>query len=206
MQNQKSKFMALLTWLLPSGSEWVIGITFTFVTLAVSNSVVFRDMIFVPQDFQVKTAALDSLSTLIESVFGDQIARSGVVAIFWAIVGLLVYILIWLGLNFSNELGNDLAVTKYVHPRNIDTHSPLRDLISKILFQFVALFVLIFYINLMVGTLLPYIGGMFKTTIQQWPSKISTKYAIFGFVAEIVALHAFVVLVRALTLRKRIFG
>ena len=206
MQNQKSKFMALLAWLLPSGSEWVIGTTFTFVTLAVSNSVLFRDIIFVPQDFQIKTAALDSLSTLIEAVFGDQIARSGVVAIFWALVGLFVYILIWLGLNFSNELGNDLAVTKYVHPRNIDTHSPLRDLISKIIFQVVALFVLIFYINLMVGTLLPYIGGMFKTAVEQWPSAISTKYAIYGLLVELLVLHVFVVLVRVLTLRKRVFG
>ena len=206
MQNQKNKFVALLTWLLPSGSELIIASTFTIATLAISNSTVVRDLIFLPQDFQIKTAALDSLSRLIETVFGDQIARSGVVAIFWALVGLFVYILIWLGLNFSNELGNDLALTKYLHPRHVDTHSRLRDLISKVVFRAMALFILIFYVNLVMSTLLPYIGGMFRVTLQQWPSMISLKYLGLGVILEIVALHGLVVMIRAIILRKRVFG
>lgn len=206
MQNQKNKLFALISWLLPSGSELIIASFFTLMTLLVSNSTFFRDLIFLPTDLQIKTVVLDSLSNLIESVFGDQIARSGVVAIFWALVGLFVYILIWLGMNFSNELGNDLAITKYVHPRNIDTHSPLRDLASKVVFQIMAIFVLIFYINLIVSFILPYIGGMFRMAIEHWPTSLALKNIAYGVLIEIPTLHLFVILVRALTLRKRVFS
>jgi hypothetical protein len=139
-------------------------------TLAVSNAGFLRSFVFLPESFQLKSAILDSLNNLVTRLVGDQIARSAIVAIFWALVGLVVYLLIWLVLNFSGELGNDLAITKYVHPRNVDTHSPLRDFVSRVSFQFVTLCVFIFYINLVIGTLLPYFGGLFRTAINDWPS------------------------------------
>ena len=191
---------------MPSGSQLLITIIFGILTMLFSNVDFFKNFIYVPDNFNLLTAMLDSLDSLIEALVGDQIARSGVVAIFWALTGLLVYILIWLTLNFSNELGNDLATTKYVHPKNVDTRSPLRDLVSKISFQAMSLALLVFYINFLLTVLLPYVGDMFRNTIDQWPSLESFKYLCLGMITELITLHVFVILVRALTLRKRIFG
>ncbi len=206
MRNQKDNLTSITAWLLPSGTELALLVGFSLLTVATHNTTFFRNVIFLPQNFQLKSAVLNSLSNLLQLLVGDHIARSAVVAIFWALVGLFVYILIWLTMNFSSELSNDLALTKWVHPRNIDTRSPLRNFLSRVSFQLVVLFFLIFYLNLIVGSLLPYIGGMFHIAIRDWPRPQAIKYALVGVVIEMVVLHVFVVLVRTVTLRKRVFG
>lgn len=206
MKNQNSKLMPILSWLLPSGVELAISSALCALTITVSNASFFRDLVYLPKTFELKSAVLDSFNNLLVRLVGDSIARSAVVAIFWAVVGLIVYIFIWLSINVSSEIGNDLATTKYMHPRNVDTHSPLRNFLSRISFQFGALFVFVAYANLAIGVLLPYSGGLLRATMREWPSTQAIEYAVLGIVGELVVLHVFVILIRALVLRKRIFG
>ena len=204
MKNQNT-ITSFFSWLLPTATELVAIIGFVIATLTVSNISFFSDFIFLPRDFHIKNQILDSINNLLVQVVGVNVARSAVVAIFWAFVGLLVYAAIWVILNFSDELGNDLAITKYVHPRNVDTQSPLRNFLSRISFQAGMLFVLIFYANMVVSVLLPYCAGLFRTTIRDWPTLQGFQYAILGFVTEMLVLHFLVILIRAFLLRKRVF-
>ncbi len=205
MKQQNSKFYTLISWLQPSAIELVVISTLSVLTLALSNVVFFQDLVFLPKDFSLKAATLDSLNNFIVKLVGDSIARSVVVAVFWASIGLLVYIMIWLLLNFSNELGNDLAVTRYMHPRNVDTNSPWRSYLSRVSFQITALVVFIFYLNVSFGALIPYCGGLFKSALMQWPSLVALKYAVIGLASELVVLHVMILLIRTLMLRKRVF-
>ncbi len=203
---KQNKFYSILAWLLPSGGETIFYIAFCGITLVSSNATFLRSFIYLPNGFQLQSAVLNSANSIVENFVGDRIAQSAVVAIFWAVVGLGVYVLIWLGLNFSSELGNDLAVTKFVHPNNVDTRSPLRDLISRSIFQFFTLCILIFYINLIVSVLLPYIGGLLRIAVQEWPKISGIKSGIIGIVSEFIILHFFTIILRIFTLRKRVFG
>ena len=206
MRDYKKQFKNLLYWILPSGTELVMFTGLSFITLTLSNAPFLKSVLYLPKDFQLTTATLNSINNLLVKVFGEDASRFGVVSFFWALVGAGVYVLIWLAINFSEELGNDLAVTKYIHPKNIDTHSPLLNMLSRISFQFVALCLFFLYVNILIGALLPYVGEAFRTSITRWPNIASLYYGFLGIILEILALHTAVVLLRSLTLRKRIFG
>jgi succinate dehydrogenase hydrophobic anchor subunit len=107
-------------------------------------------------------------------------------------------------MNFSNELSNDLAATKYVHPRNVDTKSPLHDLLSRTSFQVITFIVLAIYVNMLVSVLLPYSGGLYRAMFQAWPDLVLVKHFITGVLVQLFSLHFVIVLVRAMLLRKRI--
>ena len=205
MRDYKKQIMALLYWILPSGTELVMFTGLSLSTLTLSNAPFLKSVLYLPKDFQLTSAALDSINNLLVKIFGEDVSRFGVVSFFWALVGFGVYVLIWLAINFSEELGNDLAITKYIHPKNIDTHSPLLNMLSRISFQFVALCLFFLYINILIGALLPYVGEAFRTSITRWPNIASLYYGFLGIILEILALHTAVVLLRSLTLRKRIF-
>ena len=196
MENQNNKFKPILYWLSPSGSGLIIYLALGSLTLAVSNASFFQNFFDLPKDFQLGTAVLDSISQLVERFVGDHIARSAIVAIFWAIVGLFVYVLIWAVINYSDEFGDDLAATKYLHPRNFKSSSPLREFISRSIFQCLVIIILILYINLLVGVLLPRIGALFQTSIQKWPDPSSFGHGALGIISEIIILHFLVILIR----------
>ncbi|HSX44801.1 MAG TPA: hypothetical protein VLF39_01655 [Candidatus Saccharimonadales bacterium] len=202
----RNKLLAIVSWLLPSGSGVIIYFLTSVLTLSLSNANYFRSFFDLPQNFHFKNALLDSINNLVQRFVGDHIARSAIVALFWALVGLLVYMVIWVMINYSDEIGNDLAVTKYMHPRNSDTRSPLRGLIVRIAFQVIALIILIIYLNMVINVIIPRIGNLYRQSIHQWPSLQSVGHGSLGLLCEFVALHLIILLARLLTLRKRIFG
>lgn len=206
MDSQNTKFKSIILWLLPSGTGFVIYLSLCGLTLATSNATFFRNLFYIPQNFQLQSAVLDSIGNLVEHLVGDQIARSAVVAIFWAVVGLFVYVLIWMLMNYSDDLGSDLAATKYMHPRNFNTKSALHEFISRSLFKIVVFFILVFYINFTIGVFTPHIGHLYRVAIQQWPQFMSIVNAFVGICIQFFMIHFMVVLARLLTLRRRIFG
>jgi hypothetical protein len=149
---------------------------------------------------------LDSINDLIQRFVGDHVARSAVVAIFWALVGLAVYLLIWALINYSDEFGSDLAATGYVHPKNVNTTAPLIYFITRIAFQIFSLLLLVFYINFLIGVLIPRLGVFYQTSTKLWPSTNSLENGLIGIIGEFAIIHVIVVLIRFLLLRKRIFG
>lgn len=118
---------------------------------------------------------------------------------------MLVYVVLWLGQNFSTELSNDLAMTKYVHPRGADPVSPLRNFISLTIFRIVIFIILVFYLNLCVRVLLPLWFTQYRDVIQNWPKSEYFLDAALAAVSQIIMLHGIVVFARLLFLRKRLF-
>lgn len=205
MPNKKDRLMSFAGWLTPSVSELVIYLFVAISTLFISNVSFVRDFIYAPTDFSLWAIILDSINSLLDRFVGEGTARTVVVIVFWALVGLLVYSIIWIISNFSDELGNDLAMTKYVHPRNVDTTSPLRDFISRTLFRVAVLVLLVLYAVLFWQALLPFCMDQFRQALDAWPTLASFKAALIGIAAQVITLHIFVVFARLLFLKKRIF-
>lgn len=205
MPNKKDRLRSVVGWLTPSVSELVIYLFVAISTLFISNVSFVRDFIFAPSDFSLWTVILDSINSLLDRFVGEGTARTVVVIVFWALVGLLVYAVIWVLSNFSDELGNDLALTKYVHPRNVDTSSPLRDFISRTLFRIAIFVLLVFYAVIFWQALLPFCMDQFRQALGAWPTLESFKAALIGVAVQVITLHVFIVFARLLFLKKRIF-
>jgi hypothetical protein len=206
MNLKNSSIGQLFSWLAPSPGEFTAYLSITILTLGLSVTELLRDFLYAPEDFNLVSFTLQSISDFIGSIAGQNLGSGVITAIFWGFIGLVVYLMVWLGINFSTELGNDLAITKYVHPRNVDTHSPLRDLISKTLFRLVTSIVLVIYLNILFGVLMPYVGGLYYSGGKAWPSIGSSKNFVVGVIIQLVAMHVLTVLVRFICLRKRVFG
>lgn len=205
MQKNQSKLMQIISWLTPTGIDIVWYLSIAVLLLVVSNADFFRTFLFAPEGFDLRESVLTATDDFLQQFLGEN-ARNIVVIVFWGMVGLIVYIFVWLSMNFSTELGNDLALTKYVHPRGVDMHSPLRDFISKSIFRLSVGLVLIFYTVILVSVLLPLSAGYFEVAVEKFVSLQSVTHGLLGFGVSLMALHFFTVLIRLMTLRKRVFG
>lgn len=192
-------------WVLPTPLEIFIYVFITAVAFALSNVSFIRDVLFAPSDFNLQTAVLGSINDLLQRLVGERIAASLSLAFFWGLVGMLVYVVLWLGQNFSTEFSNDLAMTKYVHPRGADPASPLRNFISLTMFRIVIFIIFVFYINLCIRVLVPLWLTQFRDVIQNWPKSEYFLDAAMAAAGQIVMLHGTVVFARLLFLRKRLF-
>ncbi|MEK7602864.1 MAG: hypothetical protein AAB459_01290 [Patescibacteria group bacterium] len=206
MPKSSTKFYQILAWLLPTG----IGLfTYTVSTILLafsSLSSYVRELLFTPKDFNFSDSVLTTINDMLSQLVGDLAARNLVVVVFWGMIGLMVYIFVWLGINFSTEFGNDLAYTKYLHPKGVDVSSPLRNFLSKAIFRFCSGIVLFIYTLTLVGVLIPLAGGLFYQAGELFFSISALVHILMGSGITFIGLHTLIIFVRLLTLRKRIFG
>jgi len=202
--SRKRLHLALL-WILPSGIEIALYIFLVAVTFAVSGMDVVRSLLFVSGDFNPIRLGVASIDVLLQRFVGEKIAGSLSLGIFWAIVGLIVNVLWWLGSNFSTELSNDLVFSKYVHPRDTNPRAQLREFIERTVIRTCVAIIAIIYINFFFSQGLPRVTANFAEVINNWSTYKDIKTILITSVAQIFMLHIFVVLTRLILLRKQIF-
>lgn len=176
------------------------------VTLLTINTQAVRSFLLIPDDFSLQTALLGSIEHWLAGIIGEQLAATLITGLFWGLIGIIVYFLIRVFGNFSNELGSDLVITRYMHPRGDDTYSPLKALMLRIFFHVVIAACMVLYINFFISQLLPLISDTLSGITAHW-NNASYLYAAGKIVViEMLSLHILVVFVRLLLLRKRVFG
>lgn len=201
----KKRIQHLLLWLLPSGIEVAFYVFITAVTFLVSGLDIVKELLFVSGDFNPIRSAILWIDTILQNFVGEKIAGSLSLAIFWGIIGLIVNLIWWLGSNFSTELSNDLVFSRYVHPRNTDPKSPLREFVERTFIRTTVAIIGIIYINFFLSQGLPRVSANFAEVIKNWSTSKEYMNIIINVVAEIMMLHMFVILTRLLLLRKQIF-
>lgn len=204
--SQKNSAIHALIWLLPTPVEAFVYVLIALVTLAVSNIDVIKQFFFISSSTGLKEAILGSLESLLTGFLGAKTAATLVTGIFWGIVGMIVYVLLWLLGNFSTELSNDLAITRFMHPKGTDTYEPLKRLVLKLVFHVFVIILIIVYSNLLITVLLPIWATEYAELIDHWPQSDYIWVAAGAFAAHFFALHLIVILFRLLVLRKRVFG
>lgn len=204
--SQSNSVVQALIWLLPTPVEALIYILLALATLGVSNIEAINQFFFLSSDVGFKEAILGSLETLLKTILGEETAATLVTGLFWGVVGMAVYVFIWLFGNFSTELSNDLAITRFMHPRGADTYEPLKALLLRLVFHVFVAILLVIYGNLLITVLLPIWTNEYANLYDFWPQTDYIQAALKAFVTQLLGLHIVVILVRLLLLRKRVFG
>lgn len=203
--NYKTTITQTLIWLLPTVVEIAVYALLALITLALSNIDFITEFLLLPPDFSLKTAVLGSVEELLAQLFGQRTAATLITGIFWGVVGMIVYVLIWLFGNFSTELSNDLALSRFMHPRGADTYSPLKGFLFRLIFQFFIGVLVVIYLNLLITVMLPVWATRYNIAVDMWPHAGSIWVILLTLATQVLALHLLTVLFRLLLLRKRIF-
>lgn len=201
----KNRALLLIAWLLPTWLELALYVFIGFFTIFISNLEVVREILFATGDFNPIRAAIDSITVVLERIVGERAAGSLSLAIFWGLVGLIVNAIWWVGSNFSTELNNDLVFSSYVHPKNYDPKSPLREFISRSIFRGAIAIVFVFFTNFVLREALPHLTTSYNGIIRNWSNEMNFVGLLVGLLSQLLVLHGFVVLTRLLMLRKQIF-
>lgn len=206
MAERQNNFKYVLLWLLPTWTELIIYLFFVFFTALLCSQDFVNSLLFSSGDFNPIRAGIASIDGLLQHFLGEKLAGGLSLGIFWGIVGLAVNLLWWLGNNFSTELNNDLVFSKYVHPRDTDPNSQLRELIIRTLVRTVTAIIGLSYLNFTLSQGLPSITNRFADMFKNWSSASQWQELIFLIFYEVLLLHGFVVLTRLILLRKQVFS
>lgn len=204
--SEQNRMVLVFRWFLPTAVEVALYIGFILTTIALTNTSFIQDYFLVPDDFSLRTAVLGSFENMLTELVGARAAATLVTAIFWALVGVLIYLLLWLMGNFSTELTNDLAVTKYIHPRGSDTYSPLKALMFRIIYHSLLIILLLFYLSFLVQTLLPFLSSRYEGVTKFWGQTDAMLGLFWAGLCQFVAMHIMIIIIRLLLFRKRVFG
>lgn len=202
----RNRISAVITWFLPTWLELALYIFICLFTIFISNLGVVREILYASGDFNPVRAGIDILTNLLEHFVGERVAGSLSLAIFWGLVGLFVNAVWWVASNFSTELNNDLVFSNYVHPRNYDPKSQLHEFITRTIFRSAVALLFLFYINYALRSVLPHLTTHYHDVLSNWSVTRDIGGLLSSIGAQILMMHAFIVLTRLLLLKKQIFS
>ncbi len=201
--NKQSDIKQAIFWLLPTASEIVAYIGLGLLTVLVANIRAFRSSFLLPENFQVKKAIFDNIDNLLNLLTFHK-TDVVVTAVFWAFIGLVVFLLFTVVLTFSSEFTNELGTRRYIYPKGANRNFIFRAYLQSMLLRLVALCLLLFYTFVVFGALMPWVLSHY---VMQGGFNYSYIITVLGILLlEILMLHFFAILGRIIFLKKRIFG
>ncbi len=206
MTPKQERIYQTILWLLPTGAEIVVYFSLSVATMALSSQAFLKNWLYIPEDYNFLKTMLHSIDSFLPRILGERIGGSLSLGVFWGFIGMLVYLAIWLFMNFSTELNNELVLSKYVHPRNTAPQPHLGQFIAKLIFRIFVVLLSVFYINVLISSLLPFFGSKYRAVTMEWPRQNYMVFTLlFTLMGQMLAFHIITVLVRLLVLRKRVF-
>lgn len=205
MKSTENKAQLLFIWLMPTAIELTVYVMLSALTIFLCSQDLINTLLFATGDFNPIRAGVGSVDQLLTHVVGQRVAGSLSLAIFWGMVGLVVNLLWWVGSNFSTELNNDLVFSKYVHPKDTDPRSQLREFIERTVIRTSVAIVGIVYVNFALSQGFPRISARFAAITKDWSFRAQWKPLVFTILTEMFMLHVLVVLTRLVLLRKKVF-
>ena len=206
MNTSRDNIKQAFFWLMPNGIEILVYIFITGATLILSGVDRLKDLLFVSGDFNPIRLGISGIDLLLTRLVGEKIAGTLSLAIFWALVGVVVNLIWWAGSNVTTEINEDLEFSKYVHPSGVDPQSQIQDFSKKIALRTAVAVIGLLYFNFFISTGLPYVNQSYSKVINNWSTNKDFKTLIIAVTIEILLLHVFVVLTRVMLLRKRVFS
>ena len=123
----------------------------------------------------------------------------------WMLIGALVYLLLWVVITTFKTYEDDISpLHGLVVPRGYTRHRELTTIIARVLLRTFAGIGFIFWVVIFFGGTLPYSNATFLDSLSHL-SIMSIPQVLFATVQVTVSIYAFIVLIRLLLLRKRIF-
>jgi hypothetical protein len=206
MNTSRENIKQAIFWLMPNGIEILIYLFITGATLILSGVDRLKDLLFVSGDFNPIRLGISGIDLLLTNLVGEKLAGTLSLAIFWALVGVLVNLIWWAGSNVTTEINEDLEFSKYVHPSGVDPQSQIQDFMKKAALRTAVAVLGILYFNYFISTGLPHVNRNYSKVISDWSTNKDVKTLLLTIATEILLLHVFVVLTRVMLLRKRVFS
>ncbi len=206
MNTSRDNIKQAFFWLMPNGIEILIYIFITGATLILSGVDRLKDLLFVSGDFNPIRLGISGIDLLLTKLVGEKLAGTLSLAIFWALVGVVVNLIWWAGSNVTTEINEDLEFSKYVHPSGVDPQSQIQDFSKKIALRTAVAVIGLLYFNFFISTGLPHVNQSYSKVINSWSTNKDFKTLLIAIATEILLLHVFVVLTRVMLLRKRVFS
>lgn len=148
-------------------------------------------------------SAHTTYSTYYNNIFGNSTLNSILFFVFWMIIGLIVYIFIMIlnqGISEADEVAHEL---NYVH---IQKNELLEQISIKLGIRFAVILGIAVYSFLFLKTLLPFSLANLQIVAGSLPNVTGIGYGLIGILSLALSLHAYVVLIRLLFLRVRLFA
>ena len=206
MNTSRENIKQAIFWLMPNGIEILIYLFITGATLILSGVDRLKDLLFVSGDFNPIRLGISGIDLLLTRLVGEKLAGTLSLAIFWALVGVVVNLIWWAGSNVTTEINEDLEFSKYVHPSGVDPQSQIQDYSKKIALRTAVAVIGLLYFNFFISAGLPYVNQRYSKVINSWSTNKDFKTLLIAITIEILLLHVFVVLTRVMLLRKRVFS
>jgi hypothetical protein len=179
----------------------VVLYTFLSVLIIVLNQFkTIEQYLQVPHNFQIMHSIFSWLDSALTRMIGENSTASLVVGLFWAVVGLGVYIFLRGIAHFISDLGEGYEARGFVWPKGANRNQHLIEAFTRTGFRIVACIgLLVILLGPLAAVihgpvLTDFIGGGFVATL------------VFWFIASWITLHLVVVLLRLVILKPRLFG
>jgi len=202
-QQIKKSLTIFLTLLSPS----IIGLTIYsvifFITFAVEQNEQFNLALQTFSLNNFKGTFVYGLVNSITKLLNTQIANTIAIYTFWIVIGMAVYFIgSSLYRNF-HELTQDISIRHYLWPQGTDKNRPVLIFFEKTVFRIGVFIAIIIYLYKVLPSLFVFIRAhdlKFEFTGQYGITLLKV------FLAEFIVFHVAVILLRLLTLRKRVVG
>lgn len=148
----------------------------------------------------VQTKAVDTSAVIDEKLLGLGDRLDGLLdgrvgqMIFWAIVGCIIYMLIWLAQNTIINLRNDVIADKYLHPNSYKSSSYWEGVIAHKIFFVCLLVGFITYVYFAFSLFIPILSQAFYVATYSFTVPDSVFQLIITLILNAILLYIFVML------------
>jgi hypothetical protein len=195
-----SKFKQYTAVFLPTAGG-VVFYLFLSAVILISNQVEsIRNVLDLPGNIQLSRTAFHWAEKTLTGLIGQSRTTTLVVGLFWAVVGVVVYILLLRLAHFIVEVDDGLSQKGYVWPKGADRYAPLKRVAESVLFRGIAAVILLILIFGPVPLAIR--GPVFVDLVG--PNHVLQ--LVVWFFANVLLLHTIVVLARLVVQRRRLFG
>jgi hypothetical protein len=194
VQNKKTEIYRAL--LLPSAIGAVFYTFASALIIFLHQFTFIEHYLQIPDNVNFLRMFLSWLDRTVTTIIGETRTEVIVVGLFWAVVGLGVYIFLLGIARFISDLSAGVDERRYVWPKGVDRNQALRQAIQRIIFRILAFDGLVIVI---LGPLSRLLNG----PVHGYTAPV--KYIIW-FVLLWFTMHLAVVLIRLTALKPRLFG
>lgn len=185
---------------MPSSIGVVLYTFFSALVVTLNQFSFIEEYLQVPNDFNFLRVITGWLDSLLTSLIGQSRTETLVVGLFWAFVGLGVYVFLQGVARFIMELGNGLDERSYYWPKGTDRNRPLVEAAQRTVFRSMAFLGLIFIVFVPIARLLDApIGQVFFS--ESRPLQLAVWFVVLW-----LTLHLAVIMLRLVALKPRLFN
>lgn len=201
MESSSAQRHRPITQLLTPSAMGVVLYTFLAVLCIVLNQFSFVEQYLqVPHNFQLTHVLFTGLDDILTRVLGESKTAVFVVAAFWAVIGLGVYFFLLGIVHFISDLSKGYEARGMVWPKGANRNHELAMAIKRLVFQLFAFATLLYVVFQPLAAVIN--GPVFVDFLG--PSLIVI--FIGWFIASWLSMHLFVVLLRLMVLKPRLFS